>query len=487
VTGPGGAGLPPGDLTIANVEVDGRPGSTVRIEAGRIVQVDRGGTGGGPRAPRRGEEMVEGHGGAVLAGLRDHHLHLWSMAARRSSVPCGPPEVTTTAGLRNALRAGARGALPGGWVRGYGYDESVAGPLTAAALDVLLGPDSDRPVRVQHRSGHAWVLNGRALRELGIDRLGHPGVERSPDGSPTGVLFDLDAFVRDGSDAPEASALGPVGETLAGYGVTGVTDASPGNGPAELELVEAARRGGHLAQRVLLLGGSDLPARHSGPVRTGQVKVMLIERDLPPYDELVATIRGAGARGVAVHCVTRETVVLAASALAAAGGGPHRLEHASVAPPEVVDLVRACGATVVTQPGFAEASGDRYLREVEPRDVPWLYRLRAWVRAGVPLAAGSDAPFGPADPWVGIRAAVHRRTAGGRPLGPDERLSPEEALGLYQATLTDPGGLPQRVVPGAPADLCLLGAPWHQARHELDSALVRGTVTEGRVIWRHPG
>ena len=486
MTGPGGAGPPPGDLTIADVEVDGHPGATVRIEAGRIAQVDRDG-GGKRRATGRGETVVDGHGGALLAGLREHHLHLWSMVARRSSVPCGPPEVTTAEGLGRALRAAAGRAAPGSWVRGYGYDESVTGPLSAADLDALLGPGADRPVRVQHRSGHAWVLNSSALDVLGVERLGHPGVERSPDGSPTGVLFDLDDFVRDGSGTPGPSALAPVGEALARYGVTGVTDASPGNGPVELQLAEAARREGHLGQRVVLLGGPDLPLRRSGPVRTGHLKVMLIERDLPPFDELVATVRGSGTRGVAVHCVTRETVVLAAAALAAAGGGPHRLEHASVAPPDVVDLVRASGATVVTQPGFVTASGDRYLREVEAQDVPWLYRLRAWLHAGVPLAAGSDAPFGPADPWVGIRAAVGRRTAGGRELGPGERLSPEEALGLYQGVLADPGGPPQRVVAGGPADLCLLRVPWRQAREELDSGLVRATVVDGRLVWRDPG
>ena len=484
MTAPPGAGPSPGDLTIRDVEVDGRTGSTVRIRAGRIVRV---GAGAGDRRPPPGERVVEGNGGALVAGLRDHHLHLWSTVARRSSVPCGPPEVTTAPGLAVALRSAAARAGPGEWIRGYGYDESVAGRLTGGVLDALLGPGWEHPVRVQHRSGHAWVLNGRAQLELDVGRLGRPGVERAPDGRPTGVLFDLDVVVRTGSDAPEPASLAPVADALAGYGVTGVTDASPGNGPVELGLVEAARAAGHLGQRVVLLGGPDLPERRSGPVRTGQLKVMLTEHDLPAYDELVATIRGAGRRGVAVHCVTRETLVLAASALAAAGGGPHRLEHASVAPPEVVDLVRACGAVVVTQPGFVEASGDRYLREVEPPDVPWLYRLRAWTRAGVPLAAGSDSPFGPADPWVGIRAAVGRRTAGGQPLGPDERLSPEEALALYQGTLRHPGGLPARVVAGAPADLCLLSVPWGQARHELDSGLVRATIADGRLLWERPG
>jgi predicted amidohydrolase YtcJ len=471
---------------LTGVEVDGRPGATVRIAAGRIVAVDHHGTGGsvpaGVDAP-----VLDGRGGAVIAGLRDHHLHLLSTAARRSSVACGPPEVTDAAGLRAALAGGAADAGTGGWVRGYGYDESVAGPLDAATLDRLLGEGSDHPVRVQHRSGHAWVLNGRAIRELGVGEVDHRGVDRDPDGRPTGVLFDLDPWLREAAGPAGPPDPAPVGESLARFGVTGFTDASAANGPAELELVESACESGRLGQRVLLLGGGELPVRESGAVRTGQLKVMLVERDLPSFDELVATIRGAGARGAALHCVTRETLVLAASALAVTGGGPHRVEHASVAPPEVVALVRASGATVVTQPAFAEAHGDRYLRDVEAADLPWLYRLAGWEQAGVPLAAGSDSPFGPLDPWVAIRAAVDRHTAGGQLLGAGERLRPEAALALYQGSLGDPGGGPRRVAVGEPADLCVLRAPWHEARLELRSSLVRMTVVAGRVIWHDPG
>lgn len=215
---------------------------------------------------------------------------------------------------------------------------------------------------------------------------------------------------------------------------------------------------------------------------------------------MVATIEAAGARGVAVHCVTRETVVLAASALMAStpaataggpGGGdgrsrrgtPHRLEHASVAPPDVVTLVRSCGAQVVTQPAFVARHGDRYLREVEPDDRRWLYRLAGWRAAGVPLGAGSDAPFGPPDPWLGIRAAVDRRTEAGRTLGREEGLTPEQAIAVYQGALKDPGGPPMRVQVGAPGDLCLLRLPWAESRRLLSSTLVRATVVGGRIIW----
>src|SRR4029077_12928677 len=47
------------------------------------------------------------------------------------------------------------------------------------------------------------------------------------------------------------------------------------------------------------------------------------------------------------------------------------------------------------------------------------------------VAGSSDAPVITADPLVGIRDAVLRRTAGGRVLGPGERLGARGALALY--------------------------------------------------------
>jgi predicted amidohydrolase YtcJ len=324
------------------------------------------------------------------------------------------------------------------------------------------------------------------MRYAGLEDAVHSGIERGDDGTPTGVVFELDQWLRSRIGGDEPPDLGPVGEALARYGVTAVTDATAANGPGELGIVEAAQRSGALRQHVRMLGGADLPARSGGIVDIGQHKVMLVERNLPTFDDLVGTIRAAGDRGVAIHCVSRETLVLAASALAEAGGGPHRIEHASVAPPDLVRLVRAADVRVVTQPAFVVQHGDRYLSDVDARDQPWLYRVAGWTEAGVSLAAGSDAPFGPADPWVGIRSAVERRTDAGHPLGLAEQVSPERALGLYQSPLGDPGGPPRRVALGAPADLCVLALPWAAARHVLSSDMVLATVVAGELIWHRP-
>ena len=215
------------------------------------------------------------------------------------------------------------------------------------------------------------------------------------------------------------------------------------------------------------------------------MKLILDEAALPSFEALCAAIVAAHARarGVAIHCVGRAELALAASALAEAGPrADDRLEHAAVAPPELVELVATTGVSVVTQPNFLEERGDDYLREVEARDLPWLYRGRGWLEAGVRLAGGSDAPFGAPDPWRAIRAAVSRLTRAGVTLGEAERLAPERALALFLGPLGDPGGAPRRVALGAPADLCLLDRPWRSAREELSSACVRATWRAGRLV-----
>jgi predicted amidohydrolase YtcJ len=47
------------------------------------------------------------------------------------------------------------------------------------------------------------------------------------------------------------------------------------------------------------------------------------------------------------------------------------------------------------------------------------------------VAGSSDAPVITADPLLGIRDAVLRRTAGGQVLGPEECLTARDALTLY--------------------------------------------------------
>lgn len=455
---------------LREVEVRGRR-TDVLVRDGVIAAVGAG------LAPE-GAAVIDGAGGALLPGLHDHHLHLLALAASWTSVRCGPDDVAGADDLARAL--GNAPPAVDGWVRATGYHESVAGPLDRQALDRLL---SYRPVRVQHRSGSLWMLNSAALAAVGpvLDRSAD--VERDEHGEPTGRLWRYDARLRRAlpSIAPD---LGAVGRRLASYGITGVTDATPDLDPGALSLITDAAASGALPQRVTLLG-APLGERLAGPLTTGPCKVLLRDHDLPAFDDLAAAVTDAHAlgRGVAVHCVTRESLVLTLTVIDEVGARPDdRIEHAAVVPPDLAAWMARLGLRVVTQPDFLRTRGATYRREVDPDDLPHLYPYAGLLASGVRTCASSDAPYGEVDPWRVMASAASRLDGQGRALGPAERVPTATALAGYLSPPADPGGRPRTVHVGAAADLVLLGASLADALAEPDSQLVRQVWVGGTML-----
>ena len=438
----------------------------VRIRNGTVAEV-------GPGLRREGERVLDGRGRHLLPGLHDHHLHLTALAAALASVPCGPPAIRDAHGLARALTQTPAHE----WVRGTGYHESVAGDLDRHRLDALVGA---RPVRVQHRSGVLWVLSSAALERSGLASSQEPGVERGPDGRATGRLWRADALLRR-SVSSALPDLGAVGRLLASYGITGVTDATPQLGPAGTAVLRAATADGRVPQQLTLLGA---PLDQKGP-GIGPYKLVLNEAaglDLEAFRDDVQRARAAG-RGVAVHCVTRAEAVVAITGLDEAGGTRgDRLEHGSVLPPECDQQLRRLSLTVVTQPNFVAERGDDYAREVDADDLPDLYRCGTLLARGIAVAAGTDAPYGSADPWAAMAAAVHRRTPTGRVLGVRERLAESAALRLFLGSAERPGGPARAIRPGQPGDVVVLSVPPREAVAAGSAACVVATVRGGELL-----
>ena len=456
-------------MLIRGAELEGGGRGDVRIERGKIIAI-------GALQPNGSEPVFEARGGLLLPGLHDHHIHVAALAASLTSVACGPPQVTDADGLAAALR------VPGsGWLRGVGYHESVAGMLDAAMLDRI---EPDRPVRVQHRGGRMWFLNSAALDSLLVDHAAPPGLERTG-GRYSGRLFEEDAWLKTAL-AGRPPCFAEVGSMLARVGVTGLTEISPANDAVIARHFAAEQASGRLPQKILLAGRPELSDADMGDgMRLGPVKLHLHEQALPALDDAVTFMRDAHDRGraVAIHCATEVELVFALAALDEAGATKgDRIEHASVAPDSAVAEIARLGLAVVSQPHFIAERGDAYRADVAPADLPLLYRLRAFLDAGVMLAGGSDAPFGGTDPWASMAAAVSRQTRSGASIGPAEALSPEQALDLY---LCAPEALDQRrrVEVGAPADLCLLDRGWDRARADLASVAVSATWIDGELVF----
>jgi predicted amidohydrolase YtcJ len=456
-------------VLIARAEL--RPGEVrdLRLTGGRVVEVEL------RLRPRRDEDVLDASGHAVLPGLHDHHIHLRATAASFSSLDLRP--VGTAAELTVALRDALAGLPAGEWLRVVGYHESIAGPLDRATLDRLTSPN--QPVRVQHRSGILWVLNSAAITAAGLEQRDDEGVDPA-----AGHLWRRDDVIRPFSRLA-AGSLALLGHRAAMRGVTGFTDATPATSVDHAhDLADELRTAG-VVQNLRMMGPVGAIAPHADRVALGEVKILLDDDRLPALADLEAIIRRAHdeQRQVAVHCVTRLQLVVALAALDAAGAQRgDRIEHASVVPAELVGELQRLGVTVVTQPHFIAERGDEYLHDVEPDDLDSLYRVGSLARAGVPVAAGTDAPYGHVDPWRSIAAALRRRTPDGHQLGVDETVDLPTALSLYTGHADRPAR--RRVVaPGSPADLCVLEVAWGALADALDDPPVRATVIAGELAF----
>ncbi|MER7483439.1 amidohydrolase [Streptomyces sp. NPDC126510] len=128
----------------------------------------------------------------------------------------------------------------------------------------------------------------------------------------------------------------------------------------------------------------------------------------------------------------------------------HRVEHAEMLTPESVAAFAELGLTASVQPAFDALWGGEegmYAQRLGAERARGLNPFAALLRAGVPLAFGSDSPVTPLDPWGTVRAAAFHRT-------PEHRVSVRAAFtahtrGGWRAVGRDDAGV---LVPGAPAD-----------------------------------
>jgi predicted amidohydrolase YtcJ len=230
----------------------------------------------------------------------------------------------------------------------------------------------------------------------------------------------------------------------------------------------------------------------------GGVKIILDEttgRLHPSREELkrmVFSVHQTG-RQVAVHAIEDTAIEAACSALEYAlktqprGDHRHRIEHCSVCPPALAGRIASLGLTVVTNPAFIYYSGERYLKTVPPSQLNHLYPISTLLKAGIQVAAGSDAPVAAVNPLVGIYAAVSRRAESGETVLDEERITVQEVMGMYTALAAASGFEEDRkgtITTGKLADLVVLGAdPTAVPVEEIKDVQVEMTIIGGEVVY----
>jgi predicted amidohydrolase YtcJ len=104
----------------------------------------------------------------------------------------------------------------------------------------------------------------------------------------------------------------------------------------------------------------------------------------------------------------------------------HRIEHAEVVPPDLLDDLAELGVVISAQPVFETrwgGEGGMYRSRLGEERASWTNPYRAFADRGVGLAFGSDANVTPMDPWATVHAAEAR-------VRPEHSVSRLEAVSM---------------------------------------------------------
>jgi predicted amidohydrolase YtcJ len=423
-----------------------------------------------------GTAVVRLDGATVVPGLIDAHCHVADVGYLATAADCSQPSAPDIPAIQARLREAAGRTPAGSWVTGAGYVEyklHEGRHPTRGELDQAV---PGRPAVLYHTSLHAAVLNTAALAEAGFaDGQPDPpdgAFGRDAQGRLDGVVFERPMFAlfernlrEDIARMGAAARIGLIGaasQRLAAFGVTGACDADMRTDTyaAYAEADAAGLLGVRIRGLVVHDHADRVPAgRHSDRLATGAVKIwadggmssrtaaIFGSYPVPPYGsgilyfspgELTGMVRDFDTSGlqVCIHAQGDRAIEIVldayAAVLAGGAGNPlrHRIEHGGAMYPPLAARAAALGIVIVSQPGFMSTLGDGFAEAFGDRSDE-LYAFASWQRAGLVVAGSSDAPVITADPRLGLRDAILRRTGSGRLLGPGERLPARDALAMY--------------------------------------------------------
>ncbi|MFA4837490.1 MAG: amidohydrolase [Dehalococcoidia bacterium] len=453
----------------------------------------------------------------VIPGFHDAHLHLFALVSSLLSIDCSPSSVSSIVDIKRLVASKAAQAHSGNWIRGSDYNEFALNEKRHPNRWDLDQAAPGHPVKLSHRTRQASVLNSMALSLAGItSQTPDPSggiIDRDYEtGEPTGLLFGMDRYLdnvippRPAEELDEG--LRQANQLLLASGITSLQDATVQNGIDQWEQFCKIKGAGKLKPRVAMMFGFDALDRflEAGLIagagdenlRLGAVKILIDETRgplNPPQGELNGMVLRAHRAGfqVALHAVEENTSKAAIDAIEYArqqmpkADPRHRIEHCSECPAHLLQRLKELRATVVTQPAFLYYSGDRYLAQVAPEKLPWLYRVGAFQTNGIEVAFSSDSPVSPPSPLTGIYSAVTRKSESGQVISPQEAILAGQALRMYTlggARSCFQEGAVGSIAIGKLADLVVLSVdPTAVRSDELKGIAVEKTIIGGEIAW----
>ncbi|TMG06734.1 MAG: amidohydrolase [Chloroflexi bacterium] len=528
---------------VVTVDRDDRVVDAVAVAGGRIAAVGRRDDVMALRGP--GTAVTDLGGRALLPGFVDAHGHLALTAQKLASANLSPPpigRVTCIGDLQREMREQIerRDLAPGEWVIGMGYDDTDVEERRHPDRDDLDAVSREHPVVALHVSAHLLAANSRALEVAGISGVTPDPeggrIRRRDNGDATGVLEETAmnaVFARlpqpSGQEAEE-QALAAM-EYYASFGATTAQEAalfSPSFMQACLRLSDAgempldvvayplytlargmlAADSGRGHGRRFRLGGMKLltdgsiqgyTAYLSRPYHAAAAGREPSYAGFPTFgsqEKLNAAVADGYANGwqVLAHAngdAAIGMVIEAARAADESHPGVDRrttIIHAQTIREEQLDEVRELGLYVSFFPGHVYYGGDRH-REVflGPERAARINPMRSALDRGIPVTLHHDSPVTPPDILTAVWSAVNRVTSGGRELGPEQRMTPREAVRAVTIDAARQLFEEERkgsIEVGKLADLVLLAAnPLTADPMRIREIVVEETVKEGETVY----
>jgi predicted amidohydrolase YtcJ len=452
----------------------------IAVKADRIVYV--GTNAGVEKYVGTSTRVVDLQGKTVLPGFADAHQHLSGVGFREMTLNL--EGTTSLDDLLVKLKARVNQAKPGEWVTGRGWIETHWAPPVFPTRWDLDKVSPNNPVILGRADGHGAVANSAAFKIAGIDKnTANPfGGEISKDkqsGEPNGMLLDAaQGLVRrrvpptTREDAERAVVLGVKRDIELGW--TQVQDAGGGyddveifkklyaSGAIKLRIYKAVYGPGASAKRLISEGPIIGDFQNRLTVRT--IKVVsdgaLGSRGaalLGPYsdatdtsgfltvkaEELRPMLIDALRKGIQVetHAIgdkanrfiidEYETALNAVPRAERKIADPRwRVEHAQIVNP--IDIPRFAKLGIIPSMQPSHAIGDLFFapNRLGMERLKGAYAWQSFIKSGVVVPGGSDAPVERGEPMIEFYAAVARKDPKGFSA---EGWHPEEAVTRAQA------------------------------------------------------
>lgn len=483
----------------AVVTAAGRQGDTLVIEDGYVAAV-----GNRSQLDVEGSTAVSYDGAFLVPGFRDAHIHAIPYANLLSG--CSLKSASSIPDLTERLRRFADTLPNEAPVVAFRLDDESLSEQRLPTKDDLDAAIENRPVVIYRYCGHIAVANSLALLASGIDaEMPDPAggvIDRDAEGQPTGVLRETamtlisTALGRGAPTTPETAIDGLT--RLAGLGITSI-GAMIGYGESPSEKLEAESEllreiAPDLPLRVHALSIASTPEsledsagiltnagqrldwlgvkRFSDGSLGGHTAAMcspFADKDTTGTfrltDEDIRVSRHSLVLGgmVAIHAIGDRAIAEVLEVfehLIADGADPSdlRMEHVSVADPQLIARFADSGVTAVVQPAFlASEEGWLAKRLGNPR-IDWAYPFGSMRSAGITLAGSSDSTVEPPDPLWGMAAAMDRHG-----IGNDQRLSGLETLEMFTSGGAAALREPHPLAVGSPADFAIIDVDFRTA------------------------